>query len=75
MKIKNPFFKKRKYIYLNDILKKLEKKLINKNIKINDIKDLSNASNSDISFFNSLKYLETLIANTLNTLKIIVPLY
>ena len=60
MKIKNSFFKKRKYIYLNDILKKLEKKLINKNIKINDIKDLSNASNSDISFFNSLKYLETL---------------
>ena len=60
MKIKNSFFKKKKYIYLNDILKKLDKKLKSKNIKINDIKDLANATNTDISFFNSLKYLEVL---------------
>ena len=57
---KNPFFKKKSDIYLSDILKILKKKIITKNTKINNITDLVNASKNDISFFNSLKYLEIL---------------
>ena len=58
MKIKNHFFKKEKYIELFDICKKLKLKKPNKNIKIENICDLNNASKNDISFFNSIKYLE-----------------
>ena len=60
MKIKNPFFIKQKNIYLFDILKILKKKNLKKNIKINDISNLINASKNDISFFNNLKYFELL---------------
>ena len=60
MNLKNPFFLKEKKIFLFDILKVLKKKKINKNTKINNIADLYNASSNDISFFNSLKYLDHL---------------
>ena len=60
MKIKNPFFKKQKNISLSAILKILGKKNIKKNIKINDISNLINASKNDISFFNNIKYLDIL---------------
>ena len=61
MKIHNPFFKKKKSLYLSDILKSLDLTYtkINK-IKIFDIADLINAGPNDISFFNSIKYLELL---------------
>ena len=57
MKIKNHFFKKKKNISLSSIYKILNIKKISK-IQINDIKDLKNATLKDISFFNSLKYLD-----------------
>ena len=61
MKIHNPFFKKKKSLYLSDILKSLDLTYIKINkIKIFDITDLINAGPNDISFFNSIKYLEFL---------------
>ena len=60
MKINNIFFKKKKYLYLSDILKKLgQKKSVKKEI-IKNICDLTNANKDDISFFNSQRYLELL---------------
>jgi UDP-3-O-[3-hydroxymyristoyl] glucosamine N-acyltransferase len=57
MKIKNPFFVKREYIYLADLMNLLNVKYSDKKkIKIENIQDLSDASKNDISFFNSLKY-------------------
>ena len=60
MKINNPFFKKQKYVLLNNILNILEKKNIKKNIKITNITDLMSATSSDISFMNNIKYLDIL---------------
>ena len=61
MKINNPFFKKKKNIFLSDILRCLNLHNIKKNkIKILDITNLSNAGLNDISFFNSIKYLNLL---------------
>ena len=40
MKINNPFFKKRKYVLLNNIFNILGKKQVNNDIKINNITDL-----------------------------------
>ncbi len=64
MKYKNPFFTKRKKTYLHEILRLLKinnfKKY--KNISINDIKNLDQAVNSDITFYHSLKY--KLLLNT-----------
>ena len=62
MKIKNPFFKKIKFIYLSDIFKVLNIKLYkNKNnFKFSSIRDLETATKYDISFLNSLKYLDKL---------------
>ena len=59
MKIKNSFFKKNTNVYLNDIFKVLKIKKY-KEKKINDIKDLLNSKKNDLSFFNSLKYLDQL---------------
>ena len=56
----NPFFKKQNNVYLSKILKLLGLKNIKKDIKIKNIKDLASASTADISFFNSVKYLELL---------------
>ena len=58
--MKNIFFKKKTNIKLNDILKTLGKKKIKKNSIINDIKDLENAKNNDISFFHSKKYFNSI---------------
>ena len=59
--IKNKFFEKNPNIYLSDILAILKiNKKIKKNIKINNISDLINSSKNDVSFFNSLKYLDLL---------------
>ena len=60
MKIDNRFFKKSKKIYLSDIYKKLGKKNISKKTYIENINDLNSAKKNDISFFNSLKYLDLL---------------
>ena len=58
--MKNPFFKKKTNIRINDIFKLLKLKKIKNNIKINDIKDLDTAGKNDITFFDSLKYLDSL---------------
>ena len=61
MKINNPFFKKKKNIFLSDILGCLNLPNKKKNkIKISDITNLNNAGLNDISFFNSIKYLNLL---------------
>ena len=60
MKTNNIFFKKINFLYLSDILKNLGKKKFSKRIIINNIKDLKNADKNDLSFFNSIKYLEIL---------------
>ncbi len=58
MKYTNPFFKKRTKNYLSEILKILNIKNNNKykNILINDIKNLDQALNKDVTFFHSIKY-------------------
>ena len=58
MKYANPFFKKRKKNYLSEIFQILNVKNKNKykNILINDIKNLDQALNKDITFFHSIKY-------------------
>ena len=58
--MKNPFFKKKTNVRINDIFKLLKLKKIKNNIKINDIKDLDTAGKNDITFFDSLKYLDSL---------------
>ena len=63
MKIKNPFFKKKNKVNLNDILKVLKIKNSKNNVQIYDIKDLSNATSKDISFLNSSSY-STLLKKT-----------
>ena len=60
MLIKNPFFKKRKNVSLSEVFVNLKKKKPKINFIINDIKDLNHAQNKDISFFNSIKYLDFL---------------
>ncbi len=56
--MENPFFKKKKNIKINDILTLLNIKKQKLNYQVNDIKELENATESDITFFNSIKYLE-----------------
>ena len=58
MKFINFFFKKRKEVYLRDILKLLNIKNKNnyKNLLIDDIKSLDQAKKNDITFFHTLKY-------------------
>ena len=60
MKINNPFFKKQKYVFLNNILNILGKQKIKKKIKITNIADLKSANLTDISFINNIKYLDNL---------------
>ncbi len=57
----NPFFERKKNVLLSDIIEILKiKKKINTKIKIYNISDLINSTKNDISFFNSLKYLDLL---------------
>ena len=58
--MKNLFFKKKNNLKINDILKVLNLKQLKKNIIIDDIKELDSAGNKDITFFNSIKYLDAL---------------
>ena len=51
MKISNPFFKKNDNIKLKDIVKILNIKKNYSNIKINDIRDLSDAKKKRYFFF------------------------
>ena len=60
MKTNNIFFKKINFLYLSDIVKVLGKKKFPKRIIINNIKDLKNANKNDLSFFNSIRYLDLL---------------
>ena len=60
MKIKNPFFKKKNNINLDDIYKILNLNKPKKNYKIDNISDLNGAKKNDLSFFNSLKYIDSL---------------
>ena len=60
MTTSNRFFKKNKKLYLSDIFRKLGKKNISKRKIIENINNLNSASSNDISFFNSLKYLDLL---------------
>ena len=61
--MKNLFFKKKNNLKINDILKVLNLKQLKKNIFIDDIKELDSAGNNDITFFNSIKYLDALKKN------------
>tara|TARA_B100001175_G_scaffold216110_1_gene183645 strand:+ start:5316 stop:6302 length:987 start_codon:yes stop_codon:yes gene_type:complete len=58
MKYINPFFKKRKKVYLHDILKclNIKNKKNYQNRLINDIKNLDQAVKNDITFYHSAKY-------------------
>ncbi len=58
--MENPFFKKKKNIKINDILIALNLKTQKINFLLNDIKELGTANKNDITFFNSIKYLELL---------------
>ena len=58
--MKNPFFKKQNNVKLNDILLSLNLNKQKTNYVINDIKELQTASNKDLTFFNSIKYLDLL---------------
>ncbi len=58
--MKNIFFKKKKNIQINQILTLLNFKKEKRNILVDDIKELDQATKSDISFFHSIKYLESL---------------
>ena len=60
MKIKNPFFKKKNNIYIGDIFNILNLKKPKNNFKVDNISDLNSAKTTDLSFFNSLKYIEGL---------------
>ena len=67
--MKNPFFKKKNNVEINDILKCIGQKKSKNNSKVNDISDLESASKNDISFFHTRKYLEK-IKNTKSRLVI-----
>ncbi len=70
--MKNPFFKKKNNVEINDILLCIGQKKSKNNYKVNDISDLENASKNDITFFNTRKYLEK-IKNTKSKLVITNP--
>ena len=54
----NPFFKKRNNIKINNILSVLNKRRLNVNYNVNDIKEIAEASRNDITFLHSIKYLK-----------------
>ena len=57
---KNIFFRKKDHVKINDILKCLSKNKQINNYKLKDIKELDLAEKNDVSFFHSIKYLESL---------------
>ena len=58
--MKNLFFKKKNTIKINEVLSILNLNKQKKNYDIKDIKDLNTANPNDISFFHSIKYLDSL---------------
>ena len=60
MKIDNPFFTKKKNLSINYIFKALKIKENKNDLRIQDIKDLRTAGSKDLSFFNSLRYVDLL---------------
>ena len=58
--MKNPFFKKKKNVSINDILSTLNLEKQKNSYIIKGIKDLETAEFGDITFFNSIKYLQLL---------------
>ena len=58
--MENYFFKKKKNIFINDILFLLKLKKQKNNHKVDDIKTLESASRNDITFLHSTKYIETI---------------
>ena len=58
--MKNLFFKKKNNIKINEVLSILNLNNQKKNYYIKDIKDLNTANLNDISFFHSIKYLDSL---------------
>ena len=54
----NPFFNNTGPYRIDFLLKKIDLKIINKDINVTDIKDLFTASNGNITFFHSRKYSE-----------------
>ena len=64
----NPFFKKRKKIYLYDILKVLNIKELKsyKNTLISDIKNLDESLKNNISFLHSARYKDDLKSSNSN---------
>ena len=58
--MKNFFFKKKNNVKLNQILLSLNLNKQKNNYRVNDIKELQTASSKDITFFNSIKYLDLL---------------
>ena len=58
--MKNIFFKKKNNIKINDILQSLNIKKLNKNFLVNDIREIDEAGKNDITFFSSLKYLDSI---------------
>ena len=77
MRIKNPFFKKKNNIYIGDIFNILNLKKPKNNFKVDNISDLNSAKTTDLSFFNSLKYIEGLKLTKANNIitdkKLTVP--
>ena len=60
MKIKNPFYKKVDKVSINKILQILKISKTKKKVYFKGINDLVDATQYEISFFNSLKYIESL---------------
>ena len=57
----NPFFNNTGPYRIDFLLKKIDLKIINKDINVTDIKDLFTASNGNITFFQDLKYKNDLL--------------
>ena len=58
--MQNPFFIKKNNVKINEILTNLNLSKQKKNYVIKDIKDLDSANINDITFFHSIKYLDSL---------------
>ena len=69
--MKNPFFKKKNNIYIGDIFNILKLKKPKNNFKVDNISDLNSAKTTDLSFFNSLKYIEGLKLTKANNIEIL----
>ena len=60
MKTKIIFFKKKNFLLLSNISNAINSGKIKSNKKVLDIKEISEATKNDITFFNSYKYIDIL---------------